>query len=485
MRPSGLWAVEPPGRSAPNGDTPAGQAVRVARYVLLPRHGLRWRPGQRAPAVAAELATGVEDELRRPRDRRRAGVAPGPPGQGAARGHRRSPGRTRAALPAGPAPAGDRGRATGRSARRSSRRRRGVGRRRAAAAGGDGDGLHGRRSRPGRPRPDARGRHRPAAGGRRRVTGAALRAWRGRTTGRSCAGASRSAGRSAWCSSPSTTPCPTGCACATGRPARPRAAASESAWWTPASHADHPHLVVAGGQNCVTGEDPTDHGSNGHEHGTHVAGIIGGRGRPPGGCRGVAPGADLMSYRVFGRGRAEATNFAIAKAIDTAVGDGCDVVNLSLGGGPADAVVRAAIEEAQEAGVIVVAAAGNDGRGPVAFPADLPGRGGGLGSRAHGHVSTVGGRLGGAPRTVRARRRRFRRRLLQRRRHRPHRARRRHRVHGARRLPGPRRHVDGLPGGHRDHRRASSAGADGCAASPGVPSGPPRCWPGCAGGPGR
>jgi subtilisin family serine protease len=122
----------------------------------------------------------------------------------------------------------------------------------------------------------------------------------------------------------------------------------------------------------VTGEDPADHGSNGHEHGTHVAGIVGGRGRPPGGCRGVAPGADLMSYRVFGRGRAEATNFAIAKAIDTAVGDGCDVVNLSLGGGPADAVVRAAIEEAQEAGVIVVAAAGNDVRGPVAFPADLP-----------------------------------------------------------------------------------------------------------------
>jgi subtilisin len=135
---------------------------------------------------------------------------------------------------------------------------------------------------------------------------------------------------------------------------------------------DHPHLVVAGGRNCVTGEDPGDHGSNGHEHGTHVAGIVAGRGQPPAGCRGVAPGAELMSYRVFGRGRAEATNFAIAKAIDTAVGEGCDVLNLSLGGGPADAVVRAAIEEAHDAGVIVVAAAGNDGRGPVAFPADLP-----------------------------------------------------------------------------------------------------------------
>jgi subtilisin len=136
--------------------------------------------------------------------------------------------------------------------------------------------------------------------------------------------------------------------------------------------ADHPHLVVTGGRNCVTGENPTDHGSNGHEHGTHVAGIVAGRGRPPAGRRGVAPAAELMSYRVFGHGRAEASNFAIAKAIDTAVTDGCDVVNLSLGGGPPDAVVRAAIEEAQEAGVIVVAAAGNDGRGPVAFPADLP-----------------------------------------------------------------------------------------------------------------
>ena len=33
---------------------------------------------------------------------------------------------------------------------------------------------------------------------------------------------------------------------------------------------------------------------------------------------------------------------------------------------------RAAVEEAHESGLIVVAAAGNDGRAPVAFPADLP-----------------------------------------------------------------------------------------------------------------
>jgi subtilisin len=85
----------------------------------------------------------------------------------------------------------------------------------------------------------------------------------------------------------------------------------------------------------------------------------------------VAPGVELCSYRVFGAGRHEATNFAIAKAIDAAVADGCDLLNLSLGGGGADPVLRAAIEEAESAGVVVVAAAGNDGRRPVAFPADL------------------------------------------------------------------------------------------------------------------
>jgi subtilisin len=135
---------------------------------------------------------------------------------------------------------------------------------------------------------------------------------------------------------------------------------------------DHPDLVLAGGRNCVTGEDPDDWGPNGHEHGTHVAGIVAGRGGSPSGRRGVAPGAQLFSYRAFAAGQGEATSFAIAKAVDSAVQDSCDIVNLSLGGGGPDPIVRAAVEEAQAAGVVIVAAAGNDGRGPVAFPADLP-----------------------------------------------------------------------------------------------------------------
>jgi subtilisin len=134
----------------------------------------------------------------------------------------------------------------------------------------------------------------------------------------------------------------------------------------------HPDLVVAGGLNCVTGEDPEDFGDNGAGHGTHVGGIIAARGTPPDGIRGLAPGVSLRSYRVFGKGAEGASNFAIAKAIDRAVTDHCDLINLSLGGGPSDPATQSAVHDARAQGSLVVAAAGNDDRGPVSFPAADP-----------------------------------------------------------------------------------------------------------------
>ncbi len=131
----------------------------------------------------------------------------------------------------------------------------------------------------------------------------------------------------------------------------------------------HPDLVVAGGRNTVVGEKTTEYGDNGEHHGTHVAGIIAARGTPPAGVQGIAPGATLRSYRVFGKGRAEASNYAIIKAIDAAVDDGCDLVNMSLGGGGPDEATRAAIEDARSRGALVIVAAGNESRAPVSFPA--------------------------------------------------------------------------------------------------------------------
>jgi subtilisin len=131
---------------------------------------------------------------------------------------------------------------------------------------------------------------------------------------------------------------------------------------------DHPDLAVEGGANTVQGEKPGDWRDNGAGHGTHVGGIVAGRGATGRGVRGLAPGVRLRSYRVFGKGDDGASNYAILKALDRAVEDGCDLVNMSLGGPDSDEATRSAIVDARARGTLVICAAGNDGRGPVSYP---------------------------------------------------------------------------------------------------------------------
>jgi subtilisin len=74
---------------------------------------------------------------------------------------------------------------------------------------------------------------------------------------------------------------------------------------------------------------------------------------------------------VFARGSGSASSFAIAKAIDQAVLDKCDLLNMSLGGGDADPVLTAAVNDARDAGSLCIIASGNGGRQPVSFPASV------------------------------------------------------------------------------------------------------------------
>ena len=131
----------------------------------------------------------------------------------------------------------------------------------------------------------------------------------------------------------------------------------------------HADLNVDAGssRNTVTGEPSADW-QDGGTHGTHVAGIVGSNGVPGTGLRGMAPSVEMVSYRVF-PAAGGASNYAVLKAMIFAADSGCDIVNLSLGGGPADPIVREAIDDAHHQGMLVVAAAGNDGRQPVNFPA--------------------------------------------------------------------------------------------------------------------
>jgi subtilisin family serine protease len=128
-------------------------------------------------------------------------------------------------------------------------------------------------------------------------------------------------------------------------------------------------------------------GENGTPHGVHTAGIAGGNtvtatfaGFTVGQISGVAPGAWLMSYRVFYNSVSGDGSFYLAEgiaALEDIVNDGADVVNNSWGGGPGSAggqfdPLDQALINAANAGVFVSMSAGNagPGKGTTDHPSD-------------------------------------------------------------------------------------------------------------------
>jgi subtilisin family serine protease len=118
------------------------------------------------------------------------------------------------------------------------------------------------------------------------------------------------------------------------------------------------------------------------EHGTHVAGTVGGvtgktatvEGVAIDDMSGIAPGAWLGNYNVFPGNVLNARSEDILNAVDAAVVDGMDVLNLSLGGayhGNND-LLAMGLDNAVNAGLVVAVAAGNSGPGPQTI--ESPGR---------------------------------------------------------------------------------------------------------------
>ncbi len=115
-------------------------------------------------------------------------------------------------------------------------------------------------------------------------------------------------------------------------------------------------------------------------HGTGVAMIAGGGTNTGihGPITGIAPKAWLGNYKVFPDNSSGAPDSIIIRALEDAVNDGMDVINLSLGGfpatRPADDSLVIAVENAVAAGKIVVIAAGNDGSVPntISSPGTAP-----------------------------------------------------------------------------------------------------------------
>jgi subtilisin family serine protease len=102
--------------------------------------------------------------------------------------------------------------------------------------------------------------------------------------------------------------------------------------------------------------NPTDD----NYHGTHVAGTIGATGNNAAGVTGICWQAQLMAVKsMFANG--SGTDADISAGIDYAVSNGAKVINLSLGGTGTFSSTQTSITAARNAGVIVVAAAGNSG----------------------------------------------------------------------------------------------------------------------------
>ncbi len=101
-------------------------------------------------------------------------------------------------------------------------------------------------------------------------------------------------------------------------------------------------------------------------HGTHTAGTVGAVVNNNIGVAGVAPNALLMPLRFLGPSGGDTADAVLA--LDYAVYNGARVANNSWGGGGRDPLMEQAIIDAGSAGLLFVAAAGNDGTNNDSIP---------------------------------------------------------------------------------------------------------------------
>ncbi|MDS0524841.1 chitobiase/beta-hexosaminidase C-terminal domain-containing protein [Clostridium sp. SHJSY1] len=122
--------------------------------------------------------------------------------------------------------------------------------------------------------------------------------------------------------------------------------------------APHPDLIVSGGVNVINGATTTSYADD-NGHGTHVSGIIAGKG-VDNGVKGVAPDASLYSVKALNSTGSGYTSDIIA-GIDWAIENKMDIISMSLGSSQSSISLESAVNKAYNNGVLVVAAAGNSG----------------------------------------------------------------------------------------------------------------------------
>jgi thermitase len=122
-------------------------------------------------------------------------------------------------------------------------------------------------------------------------------------------------------------------------------------------------VLHANFSTAATGEDN-------YGHGTHVAGIIAAT-RDTEGVSGVCPDCSILDGKVLNDDGSGSTS-AIANGINWAVENDAKVINMSLGQRVSSRALEAAVNNAWNKGVVIVAAAGNAGTQAPIYPGAYP-----------------------------------------------------------------------------------------------------------------
>lgn len=135
--------------------------------------------------------------------------------------------------------------------------------------------------------------------------------------------------------------------------------------------ANHPDLLgkIRASVNCTTSSScPSYTGTDPDGHGTHVAGIASAITNNAEGVAGISWEGGLLDVKVlsdYGTGYYS----WIANGIYWAADNGAEVINLSLGGSSSSYALQNAVDYAWGKGVVVIAAAGNNGSSSRIYPA--------------------------------------------------------------------------------------------------------------------
>ena len=130
------------------------------------------------------------------------------------------------------------------------------------------------------------------------------------------------------------------------------------------SHEDLDRAVLPG-VDLVNHDDDAD---DDHGHGTKCAGIVAARRGNGKGITGVAPDAQILPVKILGAD-GTGTYADLADGIRWAESHGADVISISAAGTAPSTYLKSAVRSAHEAGIVVVAAAGNNGAGTTVYPA--------------------------------------------------------------------------------------------------------------------